>query len=823
MASNTEIHFEVVQIYAPYVSGTCTLPPDKFWPEGYHTPLTCVESSNATWCYSFSTSRIGSNELLAFRPTDLNTGQPITYAMPDRIKSITETAAVLSDESGLASRPSFSCVMSDFNGDPGPVNTTTDGTYFSKLIARNIMDNRDCYLLRYKMVDNVISLVSSSHYYVDSFSVTASNDYVLRCKSTLERTHQRNKKFPPPTGARLRLDIDQATTTIPVFGGASTEYGADFAAGQVIRVGNEFMKIISVNGTGNSATLTVPPRGSTIVGDIVPLTTTVAESHDSGDNIQICHVSNQEEIYDFLSDVLISIGVPSSYIPLADWTAEIDDYWANYFINTIWSEPLSGREVIDRVCKAFMLDMWEDTETSTIRLSAVSVWKYSPIALSIGRGIEYSSLRGTQLPDLRTSQTYIRHDMKNKASNDTDIESYEALAQYNDTQYNGTDYYGREKVVELEASPIHTTQSAEIRTQRNTVRFSITPRRFEWLTQEKYKNYAIGDVISIPSGTVQPDGSPEVVRCQVMKVNPKYNNIGREYACSGLSYLAAFGGDTGGGAPGEGQLVITLSGNLTNVDLWVQAGAISTAVDVLVIFDGATIGSTAYNIPAVSAASFHPDSTITIVCINNCKWSAKGGDGGGTTNYAAGDGLDGAICLDAGAVVTSVYLSGDYTSDIGVIYNCSGWMKAPGGGGGGGVYSWIQLPYDGNYHISKQATGAGGQGITGGIGGSGSKTSEWTYTEYYEGTDGSISDHGYGQEYRVTSGAGRLAKGGDGGGFGQPGIAGEGYFNSSEEHYEDSGIGGIAGGAVNGSGVTIHKTGSNLILGNSDPVTIVEV
>ncbi|MCP4791317.1 MAG: hypothetical protein GY881_13870, partial [Gammaproteobacteria bacterium] len=133
-----EIHFECVQIYMPYVSGTCTLPIDKFWPEGYHTPLTCQEPSNGTWCYSFTTSRIGVPDLVGFRPVDKVNGGTINRAIPDciKFKSINETTPKLQDESGLASRGGFTCSFVDFDGDPGPINKTDKGSYFSKLIAR---------------------------------------------------------------------------------------------------------------------------------------------------------------------------------------------------------------------------------------------------------------------------------------------------------------------------------------------------------------------------------------------------------------------------------------------------------------------------------------------------------------------------------------------------------------------------------------------------------------------------------------------------------------------------------------------------------------
>ncbi|GAG00185.1 unnamed protein product, partial [marine sediment metagenome] len=265
----------------------------------------------------------------------------------------------------LSSRPSFKLSFEDFEGDPGPVTKTDEGTYFNKWSARNIFSGRELEVKRWARSEGADTLVSSSIYLVDSLTSTKKGDYALTAKSQLEKTYKDETQFPEPTGATLRADIDSFTTSIPV---NDSEF--DWATLPLIRIGDEL--ITSVSYDQPTQVITSATRGATVSGIAGVISVTSTDDHDSGDDIQACDISDSEEIADLLERVLLLSGVPASYINVAEWQTEFDDYWAGTKVINIWSEPISVKDVLEILCNDYMLDIWEDTnEPAQVRVSAV--------------------------------------------------------------------------------------------------------------------------------------------------------------------------------------------------------------------------------------------------------------------------------------------------------------------------------------------------------------------------------------------------------------------------------------------------------------------
>lgn len=110
-------------------------------------------------------------------------------------------------------------------------------------------------------------------------------------------------QFPRPTGGSLRTAINNTTTTIPV--DALTDW-SQTSTPYVIRVGDELMKVLSVaNNQTATAALTVAARNGQITFDTptILLSRTEFDEHDSGDAIQICYTSHDQDIDEFLEAV----------------------------------------------------------------------------------------------------------------------------------------------------------------------------------------------------------------------------------------------------------------------------------------------------------------------------------------------------------------------------------------------------------------------------------------------------------------------------------------------------------------------------------------
>lgn len=766
-----ELHFETVTLILPRVIGTCTVPDGKNWAQGYNTPLTCKENSNGTRAYTYATN----NAPVGFVETSATaTGSSrFTHRC---IKSISEVSAEIKPNDGIAARGSLNITFADFEGDPNDSLRGIGGTYFAKLKARNIIAERDVELKRYKVANGVISLVSTSHYKADTLTDMGGGKWVMRCKSIIEYTYEDYAQFPVPTGAVLRQDIDDTTATIPVFG-ADYNYAVD----DVIMLGDEFMRVTAVNGSGTSQTLTVASRGLPITGAAGNITRTEVSEHDAGDDIQVCYVADNISIATYLRDILTTAGIDSSYINFTDWQNEVSDFWSVASISTVRGEPVEVKKLLGDICNDFMLDLWFDPLTDEIKLSAVSVWKNTSNVLLEGKGITHDSMKVKELDNLRCSRSYLYRDKRYKAANDDRI-NFKALSFYADLTFEGSDFYGKEKTVFLGGSENHTKDSGDLRTQRQVARYNQSPREFSWHCEERYLDYSVGDVVEFKTKYVSDaDGSELLNRAQVLSISPKYNKVGRTYSVKAMTYAPAIG-DTQD---------FVISGSQKNLNLWLQVGAPFEPVNITIVLDNVQATSSSNTIPSVRNGSFAAGSTITLVLINGTRINSKGGNGGNGSilvfdaesgsyivEVSGQDGQDGGTCLATDGITTNVYLSGSYNS-----YTADGFILAAGGGGGGGGYDTAS--------DSAGSGGGGGAGIDSGSGGAAGTVTP-------AGNDGSSGSSGT----STTGGNGGTASidGGDGGDLGQNGLNGSGSF---------AGSGGLAGkGIFKASGETVTLFGS---------------
>ncbi len=345
------------------------------------------------------------------------------------------------------------------------------------------------------------------------------------------------------------------------------------------------------------------------------------------------------------------------------------------------------------------------------------------------------------------------------------------------------------------------TNDATLRVQRNTSRFSLSPREYSWDCEEKYLNYLAGDIVSFTHQDLQDaEGNSDVVRAQIMQVKPqyKYQGVGRGYKVKALTYLQAIAG--GGGE----NITYRQNSTLSEIDIHNDfAGRPSQAVDWTVVLDNCTVLSDDTNNPSIRNGAFAAGSTVTIICINGTDWQSHSGYGGNGAGWIyepefnppwiqtpfAGDGGDGGVCFNADGVETSIFLEG--ATGNATYPTADGYLRAPGGGGGGSGGSSIGTPGNG---------GGSGAGNTPAVGGAGGSATDLFNTVY--GIPGNDGD---------TIGNGGTGTGGiNGGDWGQNGVNAGGI---------GPGQGGLAGSGLikSGATVTIQFTDANrFINGNGD-------
>jgi len=796
-------HFEVLEIDLPVITGACTIGESQ----GTGTPLTCDQKwAIADGGLSEYKTYYFTNENAPLLPS-IN-GEPIWRC----IKSISETATELKPGDGLSSRSSLSVIFNDFNKQDPNIGASgvTDivknqGTYFGKLNIRQIFENKNVRLKLYRVESNgSIDLVGGAQirsYLADTLSLSKDGSWKLACKDVLSLVNIGEKSWPIPQGGYIRNNINSSTTTIPV------DLDTTYAANDFLRVGDEFMQVVSYNNTNPSApTITVAVRGGDLYAptSAVLLTKTTASSHSAGDEIFICDLSDDETIDSLLTRILVESDLPVALIPSADWAAEVAEWHANDKINTLHSNSEDVNDVINRILTGYLMDLWFEPVSSTgftegqVKLSAISVWKQSTATLSEGKEINAHSIKKKAKEALRASRALVLYDKRNLAETNNTT-SFKKASQFSDNTLIGADLFTKHKDKIFDNNFILDKDAAVLLTQRYVSRFKYTPFERSWVTDERYLTFKVGDVVDLHTSVDQSIYGDQggSIRSQITKINPKYKD-GRTYEVKAITYEAAFNA-------GSEIIIDEPSGTINLYNDF--AGAPSEPVDLTFIFDG-SYSHSANGGTAIRAGSFASGSTLTVILVNGFDGQAAGGEGGDSDQ----DGTIGGIVFDAQGVTTDIYFSGSTPSAA--YPTADGYIRAPGGGGGGGA---TEPSFDAFTPNSPGGGGGGGAGRLVGIGGIpiGSSPAQ-------AGTNGDILGNG-GIGGDGSAHPASYNDGGNGGDWGVGGIKGvdvtlydpEGFIT----YFGAGGAGGLAGsGIVDGGGtVTLYgSTALRYINGNGD-------
>ena len=456
-------HFEVLEIDLPVITGACSIGGAS----GYGTPLTCDEA----WTGEYKTYKF------------TNQNAPLIQGSPFRcIKSIGETATAIMPGKGLAGRGSLNITFDDFTGqDPNPdapavTNTVKkQGTFFGKLAARQIFDNKLVRLKLYRVEsDGSIDLVNGAetrHYVAQSFNAGSNGTWKLNCKDVMSLANLDEKEWPITTNSFLRQDTTDTQQILQV------DNETVYTIGMVIRIGDEFTRVTGVDTSDPSDhKIQVTTRGLSIVGTQSGevLTLTEKDEHSAGDEIFICDESDDETIDSLITRILIDSDFDPALIPSTEWAAEVNEWHATTRINTLHIESRSVNDVLKSILNGFLMDLWFSTTENKAKLSAISVWKQSSTTITEGKEVNAYAISKKPKESIRASRALVLYNKANLADDDSTT-SYKKGAQFADNTIIVPELYGEHKDKRFENNVMLNKDSADLLVQRYVSRFKFTP------------------------------------------------------------------------------------------------------------------------------------------------------------------------------------------------------------------------------------------------------------------------------------------------------------------------------------------------------------
>lgn len=727
-------HYYIVELDLLEVSGACTNNGNP----GFSTTLTCADQ-NPGFSTVVKTHKFTDTGLTLF---ESGVHKCIEY------RGVRETTPKLKAGNGVASRATCSISFSDFDGDPNllsPALVATptlvdNGSFFGKLKERNIITNRPLRVKYYKRLNGVTSLVRTNNYIAVGFKQNKSGIWTISCQDILYKADNKKSQFPRIVKATLTNDITDAETSIVLT--SDIALWSDFAKYTAV-VGDDLLMITNATGSSTSVTLTVVRALNITLGS--RLIENTPSSHDAGDEVFRGRKFVNADLEDVIEAVFIDADMTTDEYDQAAIEAELATWIPSIAnsIDAIFYESDNSNDVLDELCKAFMVDIYTDTSIGKATLKATSPWNTTTAVLTEGKEITFNSVDIDEPSDLFYSRAFLQYDKRRLLENDDDVNFKRSSIAFN-TDLEGSNFYGEEKIKKMGKSIILSNRTnnievADLTTVRYAQRFSNRPQTIDFEIEEEDLNFEIGDVLEVIVFKNQ-DMSGNIklgVRSQVIQITPSYN-IGRSYKISTITYNAFIGGVSG---------TDLLVNNDFDNNLFTIAGGPVSSGTFTFIFNKDFFGQDNTN-QAVVAGSFPSGSVLNIVLLSGTVLIGKGGPGGSSNGFNGGVTIAG-----TSGVTINVYLNGT-TPDFGNgTYTADGRLLSAGGGGAGSS-SDSQGSFSG---------GGGGAGYNLGIGGDGE-------------TD---SDRGR-NSTELLPGAGRGGSG-DGGAIGQDGADGSGPFSGGDK------------------------------------------
>lgn len=606
-------------------------------------------------------------------------------------------------------------------------NRRVTGSFWAKTFARNEFKFRNARILRGYTEDGKFYAENfeTENYVIDTYQgPSLSGDVQFSLVDILTLTDGINVKVPLVTSGILSSTITPASTSC-TFNALDTasEYGT---SGTWI-IGDNIM----------SYTITSPTTANIVQNQFG----TVDQEQEINSSIQRCLAWDNVNVIDILLDIFALTKIPASVIPTAKWNLLKTGELSIFNFTAVIYEPTEAKQLINELIQHCGLTMYMDVVLNEITIVSSGVVANPVITFTADEHFQQSTFSQQNMFEKLITNQFIRwglrnHTLSERTNYAKNARAVNILQEGPDRLKVGT--AGKDIQSRWLANNIDGNQIALQIIDRKVAEFSTIPKQIKFKTDASYAG-------NLPDNKRLWLGSTyQVVLPKNCQVNPSADDVTLVLQCTsirqgsdglfeitGLSYNANI--------PPKFDYTIK-AGTYLNYNLAAdpEFAAILTAGGakeyVVIVEQGALIGSTSTATPAFTQGTFPSGATLYLINFGRIVgMGGKGGDGGQVVIVdpcffnQGGDGLNGgpALSLSTDAKIDTLY---------GII----------GGGGGGGAGT--EAVCTGGSPRQSGNGGGGGQGHIGGDGGD-PVAGEGAFIPGLKGPSGSINNPGMGEGF----------------------------------------------------------------------------
>lgn len=380
----------------------------------------------------------------------------------------------------------------DFIFDPYLSSRTYDpldrSTFWAKWLYRNKYGKTRAIVNVYSGYDgDALTDMRKQTYIVDRL-IWDGRQAQLEARDFLSLTEFRRAQVPAQSTGLLAAEMDESQTSFTITGDVTDEYPTS----GTIRIDDELMTYtgISYSSSSGETTFTGVTRGTD---------GSTAATHDVDELAQICRRYTNQRIDTVLEELLIDDArIPATFVDLAAFTDQYDEYLDAYTLTTLISEPTAVERLVGELAEQCSFIIWWDEREQLVKLQAIRALDPVSVIFTEASNIVRDSFRLEERPKERLTTISFHYNPRDFAGDLEKPTNFKNVLVTSNSRAQGDNLYGRlPQVREVFSRWLTTEAQVNQTTSRISVRFEDVPMYATFVVDARDRQYWVGDYCKI--------------------------------------------------------------------------------------------------------------------------------------------------------------------------------------------------------------------------------------------------------------------------------------------------------------------------------------
>ncbi len=547
---------QIVEIYMDrctrtYGSSPCTAVLGTTGPQKcFNTFNTCQDKANylsSPKIYRFATTRVDNIQAPGDGPT-----------FPTLL-NVDTAPTVLTPGTGLGIRSSLNITIEDHPWTDAGVDPylssrgydpNAKGTFWGKFLTRNkFYQNRRVDVLTGFLDDDGLYQAANFKrrtYIISKISGPTVNGTIsLEATDPLRLADGEKAKWPRASTATLTGNITNTDTLIGITDADLSISDWYTAGGRYIRIQDEIMNATSISGSGTPTPVLTVVRAQ--MPAIYVATKNIGLSHPAGSSVQPCWYFD-DKVYDIVYFLLnVVAGIDSAYLPLADWTTEVENGFSYLTFKALLTDPVDVKTLLTEITQLNILIWWHERD-SEVKLKPLRFQVLAGDQVNDDDSIIGESVALTEDAKNFTSQLWTYFNISWPLANPDLLWEYTTDVRANFDRENA-DQYGKPGIRTVKTRWLHAADSGTVAEIGFTTlrQYQDVRKLLSWTMDAKDDSFWVGDTVGVTTKYIQDQfGDPAPKNYLVTQVNEQFSQAGVrfQYTAMELFYFARTGNIT---------------------------------------------------------------------------------------------------------------------------------------------------------------------------------------------------------------------------------------------------------------------------------------